>query len=113
MIASRASAGLGMTYPGGDIVQNQVSIAEAKNRLPTIIHGVEKGPPVELTRRGKPVAVLLSIQEYRRLSRKYTGFWNAVSEFRRGIEDEGIDISDSDFTGLRDQTAGREVGPVG
>ena len=72
------------------------------NVLPTIIHYVEKGPYVELTRRGKPVAVLLSIQEYERLSHKYTGFWNAVSKFRRKVEDEGIEISDSDFKGLRD-----------
>ena len=39
-----------------------------------------------LTRQGKPVAVLLSIQEYEQLSRKYTGFWSAVSEFRRKID---------------------------
>ena len=90
-------------------MQNQFSISEAKNRLPTIIHYVEKGPYVKLTRRGKPVAVLLSIQEYERLSRKYTGFWKAVSEFRRKIDDEGIDISDSDFKGLRDLSTGREV----
>ena len=77
--------------------------------LPTIIHYVEKVPYVELTRRGKPVAVLLSIQEYERLSRKYTGFWNALSEFRRKVENEGIEISDSDFKGLRDVSAGREV----
>ncbi len=70
-------------------MQKQFSIAEAKNRLPTIIHYVEKGPYVKLTRRGKPVAVLLSIQEDERLSRKYTGFWSAVSEFRRKIDDEG------------------------
>jgi len=69
-------------------MQKQFSIAEAKNRLPTIIHYVEKGPSVELTRRGKPVAVLLSIQEYDRLSRKYTGFWNAITEFRRKAENE-------------------------
>jgi prevent-host-death family protein len=54
-------------------MQKQFSIAEAKNRLPTIVHSVENGPSVELTRRGKPVAVILSIQEYERLSRKYTG----------------------------------------
>ncbi len=70
---------------------------------------VEKGPYVKLTRRGKPVAVLLSIQAYERLSRKYTGFWSAVSEFRRKIDDEGIEISDRDFKGLRDLSAGREV----
>ena len=90
-------------------MQKQFSISEAKNKLPTIIHYVEKGPYVELTRRGIPVAVLLSIQEYERLSRKYTGFWSAVSEFRRKVEDEGVEISDKDFDGLRDLSTGREV----
>lgn len=91
------------------IMQKQFSISEAKNKLPTIIHYVEKGPYVELTRRGRPVAVLLSIQEYERLSRKYTGFWGAISEFRRNLEDERIEISDKDFEGLRDLSSGREV----
>ncbi len=90
-------------------MQKQFSIAEAKNRLPAIIHYAEKGPHVELTRRGKPVAMLLSIREYERLSRKYTGFWNAISEFRRKFEDEGIEISEKDFKGLRDLSVGREV----
>ena len=90
-------------------MQKQFSIAEAKNRLPSIIHYVEKGPYVKLTRRGKPVAVLLSIQAYEHLSHKYTGFWNAVSQFRKKIDDEGIEISDRDFKGLRDISPGREV----
>ena len=90
-------------------MQKQFSIAEAKNRLPAIIHYVEKGPYIELTRRGKPVAVLLSIQEYERLSRKYSGFWNTILEFRRKTEDEGVEISDRDFNGLRDLPSGREV----
>ena len=90
-------------------MQKEFSIAEAKNKLSTIIHYVEKGPCVELTRRGKPVVVLLSIQEYERLSRKYTGLWSAVSEFRRKVKDEGIEISDIDFKGLRDLSVGREV----
>jgi len=90
-------------------MQKQFSIAEAKNRLPSIIHYIEKGPYVELTRRGKPVAVLLSIREYERLSCNYTGFWNALSAFRQNIHDEGIEISDTDFEGLRDPFAGREV----
>lgn len=77
--------------------------------MATIIHYIEKGPYVELTIRGKPVAVLLSIQEYERLSRKYTGFWSAISEFRRKVEDERIEISDRNFKALRDLSAGREV----
>ena len=39
-------------------MQKQFSISEAKNRLPTIIPYVGKGPYIELTRRGKPVAVI-------------------------------------------------------
>jgi hypothetical protein len=52
---------------------------------------------------------LLSIQEYERLSRKYTGFWNVLSVFRQNIHDEDIEISDMDFEGLRDTFTGREV----
>ncbi len=91
-------------------MQKQFSIAEAKNRLPSIIHHVEKGPYVKLTRRGKPVAVLVSIQEYERLTRIHSGFWAALSAFRQDIQDEGIEISEIDFMGLRDTYAGREVG---
>ena len=46
-------------------MERQFTIAEAKSRLPAIIHSVEDGPSVKLTRHGKPVAVLLSIHEYR------------------------------------------------
>lgn len=33
-----------------------VSVAEAKNRLPELIHAVEEGEKVVITRHGKPVA---------------------------------------------------------
>lgn len=36
------------------------TITEAKNRLPSLVHRVEKGPAVKLTRHGRPVAVLVS-----------------------------------------------------
>ena len=90
-------------------MQDQFSIAEAKNRLPSIIHYVEKGPYIKLTRRGKPVAVLLSIQEYERLSRVHSGFWSALSKFRQNIKDEDIKITDKDFEDIRDTSTGRKV----
>lgn len=90
-------------------MQKQFSIAEAKDKLPSIIHYIEKGPYVELTRRGKPVAVLLSIQEYERLSREYTGFWQALSVFRQNTHDKDVEIIDVDFEGLRDPSTGREI----
>ncbi len=90
-------------------MQNEFSIAEAKNKLPAIIHRVEKGPEVRLTRRGKPVAVLLSIKEYERLNDRGTGFREALFKFRESIKEESIDINDSDFDSLRDTDSGRRV----
>ena len=86
----------------------QFSIAEAKSKLPAIIHSVEDGPCVQLTRHGKPVAVLLSIREYERLVQKKKGFWSALMEFRNAMEKEGIQITETEFSGLRDTSIGRE-----
>jgi prevent-host-death family protein len=91
-----------------NILENKYSIAEAKNKLPSIIHSVEKGPSVKLTRRGRPVAILLSIQEYERLIQKKEGFWRAFKTFRKLAEKEGIEISNAEFEGLRDCSPGRE-----
>jgi prevent-host-death family protein len=85
----------------------QYTISEAKNRLPSIIHSVEKGPSVKLTRRGRPVAILLSIKEYEKLVHKNIGFWNALTDFRKQAVELGI--SDKDFEGLRDRFPGRPV----
>lgn len=90
-------------------MENQYPIGEAKNKLPSIIHSVEKGPSIKLTRHGKPVAVLLSIQEYERLILKKQGFWSALKTFRELTEKEDVAISDSDFKSLRDSSPGREV----
>ena len=86
----------------------QFSIAEAKSKLPAIIHSVEDGPYVKLTRHGKPVAVLLSIRDYELLVLKKEGFWRDLMKFRNALEKEGIQITDADFKGLRDASFGRE-----
>lgn len=90
-------------------MQKEYSIAEAKNNLPSIIHQVEKGPAVKLTRRGKPVVVLLSMNEFERLNLSNAGFWNSLMSFRQMIKSEGVAISERDFEGLRGRSPGREV----
>lgn len=90
-------------------MQDEFSIAEAKNKLPSIVHYVEDGSNVKLTRRGKPVAVLLSIKEYERLSIKPAKFWDALSGFREKMNLMEADISDGDFNDLRDSVEGRKV----
>ena len=97
-----------MPRNGGRDMQKQFSIAEAKSKLPAIVHSVEEGPSVKLTRHGRPVAVLLSIREYERLNRKREGFWSALMAFRKAVEKENIEISDSDFEALRDTSPGRK-----
>ncbi len=58
------------------------SIAQAKNKLTAIVHSVETGPAIQLTRRGKPVAMLLSVKEYERLAGKRKDFYEAMMAFR-------------------------------
>lgn len=83
------------------------SIAEARDQLPRVVHEVESGQHAELTRRGKPVAILLSVHEYRRLAGQATGFWQAYAVFRDEVDIPGLALKKSDFDGLRDRSPGR------
>ncbi len=93
------------------MIQKEFSISEAHKQLPAIIHNVEGGASVRLTRRGKPFAVLVPIHEYDRLNLKKSesDFWDELMTFRQALEKEGIEITDSDFKGLRDRDPGRET----
>ena len=87
----------------------QYSIAEARDRLSGIVHEVEEGQPVELTRRGKPVAVVMSFEEYkRRTAGKPRDFWEAVEEFRRTTDLEGLAFTDEELKEMRDRSSGRD-----
>lgn len=85
-----------------------ISIAEARNKLPALVHSVEEGPAVRLTRRGKPVAVLVSLEEYERLRPRRPDFWRAIKEFRERTDLSDLDV-DEIFRGVRDPSPGREV----
>jgi len=77
-------------------MERTFSIAEAKDRLPRLVHAAEAGVPVALTRRGKPVAVLISMAEYDRLKRK-----------KRKIDWSAISIDTRDFKFSRDEANAR------
>jgi prevent-host-death family protein len=83
------------------------SIAEARDHLPSVVHEAEEGTQVELTRRGKPVAVLVGVEDFERLSKKKPGFWEAYQEFRRTADLSEID-PDEIFRDVRDQSPGRD-----
>lgn len=85
------------------------SIAEARDNLASIVHDVEEASAVELTRRGKPVAVLLSVEEYRRMAAGGRDLWDALTAFRGRVDLGRLDIGSEVFGGLRDPSPGRGV----
>jgi len=59
------------------------SISEARANFTCVVYEAESGTQVELTRRGKPVAVLVGVEDFERLSKGRPNFWEAYEKFRR------------------------------
>ncbi|MFQ3617559.1 MAG: type II toxin-antitoxin system Phd/YefM family antitoxin [Cyanobacteriota bacterium] len=88
----------------------QYSIAQARDRLAQLIHQAESGTPIELTRRGKRVAVILSAAEYDRVFSQKGSFGRSLAEFRHRMEVENINLDPEEvFKDVRDKSPGREV----
>ena len=77
MIARR----VGATREVATIVyMKRVSVAEARNNLPALIYETET-EPIEIMRRGKPVAVLVSRQDFDRIPPQasfYEALWRGA-----------------------------------
>ena len=91
-------------------MDNAYSIAEARNNLSGLVREVEKGRRVKLTRRGKPVAVLIRHDEYARLTHKpeKPDLWAAIQNWRKSVDLDALNFSDEDFDNLRDKRPGRD-----
>jgi antitoxin Phd len=87
----------------------QYSIAEARDRLASLVHEAERGSRVELTRRGKPVAVILGLHDYRRLHKAGLTFSEAFESFRKKVDLASLGIDPAVFDKTRDRSPGREV----
>ncbi len=86
------------------------SVAEARNHFAEIVRDLEKTTRVEVTRRGKPVAVLISIEEYERMSAPRAGFLDRYEEFRKEFDLDNLGLDpDEIFRDVRDKAPGREV----
>lgn len=90
-------------------MEHSYSIAEARANLPTLIDQVESGMAVELTRRGKGVAVMISVTEYQRLRSKRTSFQDVYQKFlkKHSLAEVGLE---PDFARkVRDRSPGRKI----
>jgi prevent-host-death family protein len=90
-------------------VTRKYSVAEARSSLPTIIDRAESGLGVELTRRGKPVAVVISVREFERLRGDGARFGAAYKRFLQTHSPEEVGLDDDFFASGRERGSGREV----
>ena len=85
------------------------SIAEARSNLPSIVTQAEAGQEIELTRRGKPVAIVVSLGEIARLRSERATFGDAYNRFLKSHSPRELGLDDGFFNSLRVTDAGRKV----
>lgn len=90
-------------------MSKRFSIAEARANLPAIVDQAEAGQQIELTRRGKPVAVVLSLREVERLRGERTSFGDAYRRFLQTHPLREIGLEKAFFDSIRDRGKGRKV----
>ena len=87
----------------------EASISHLKNCLPEIVHNAEKGQDVKITRHGKPVAVIVSLERYNRAFSSGKGIFNAYLHWRNLHPDAG-GFSDKELENMRDREPHKSSG---
>ncbi|WP_020506201.1 type II toxin-antitoxin system Phd/YefM family antitoxin [Lamprocystis purpurea] len=84
-------------------------ISVAKTRLTGLIHRVEGGEVVHLTRHGKSVAVFMSESDYAAMHPNQTrpGLWEAIVDWRTQAAFYWPDLTPEEVDGRRDPSPGR------
>jgi prevent-host-death family protein len=85
------------------------AIAEARANLPTLIDEVAAGAAVQLTRRGKVIAVMISVEEYERLRAPRPSFQEAYQQFLKKHSPAQAGLEPGFANKLRDRSPGRKV----
>lgn len=85
------------------------SVASARAKLADIVDEVASGADVELTRRGKKVAVVVSAARYARLCGERVAFMSAYQAFRRLHDLDTVGLEASWAGDLRSREVGRAV----
>lgn len=83
------------------------TIAEAKNNLSQLIHQLESGEAIQLTRHGKPVAVLLSETNYQQLTNQDSRLYQAIQQWRNQLGGDA-ELTEAELKRLRATIPGRE-----
>ena len=88
----------------------KVSVTQARDTLTRLIREVEDGETVHITRRGKPVAVLVSKDEYDRLEsgKPRQNFWQGIQDWRFQAGFDWPELTRDEVDGWRDRRPPRE-----
>ena len=88
---------------------HRYSVAEARAHLPAILVQAEAGEAVELTRRGRPVAVVLSCEAFERLRSERPRFVDTYRAFLEKFPLEAVGLERDFAASVRDRSPGRQV----
>lgn len=90
--------------------RQRYSLAAARQNLPRLLDAVEAGAAIEVTRRGKPVAVLVAVDEFERLSEGRRTFQQSYRDFLRRNPDLAEHAVEAEewLSGARDPDPGRD-----
>jgi len=66
----------------------QWQLQDAKNRFSEVVNRAQQDGPQTVTRRGEPTVVVISVDEYRRLTQRKTNFY----EFLRQSPLVGVEL---------------------
>jgi prevent-host-death family protein len=90
-------------------VAQQYSIDQARRHLTRLIDEIESGEVVQITRKDRPVAVLISMSEYARINARRDSFSLVYAEFHAKYPEMAPGIGPRYFRSLRDRAQGRLV----
>ncbi len=91
------------------VATTKVSVTEARQHFARLIKQTQQGKTIEITRRGEPVAVLLSASQYAAITGERSSFIDAMRQVRERLGVDELEIGDAEFEGLREESPGREI----
>lgn len=90
-------------------MSKRMTTAQARRDFAKVLRSAERGIPVEVMRNGQPIAVVISMGQYREVQGAAKPTLSAfIAEFRASVDPRDLEGPDP-WADVRDRSAGREV----
>jgi prevent-host-death family protein len=87
----------------------RMTTAQARREWAKVLKSAERGAPVEVTRDGRPVAVVVSMDQYRKIQeKKKETLSQIIARFRESVDPRDLEGPDP-WADVRDRSPGRDV----